>query len=80
MRVIRASEIGAYAYCRKAWWHRLQGVQSENQTEMDAGTAYHAGHGGQVVMAGLLRFVAWLALLAALAFIAAAVTRMALGA
>jgi hypothetical protein len=43
MRVIRASEIGAYAYCRKAWWHRLQGVQSENQTEMDAGTAYHAG-------------------------------------
>ncbi len=48
--VIRASELGQYAYCAKAWWlGSVQGVPSINVREMDAGQAAHEQH-GQVVL------------------------------
>lgn len=63
--VIRASEIGSYLYCRRAWWYRKQGVKSENQAELDAGTELHRRHGRQVLAAGLLRTLGWILLLVA---------------
>ncbi|MFN8403750.1 MAG: hypothetical protein U0V48_09360 [Anaerolineales bacterium] len=35
--VIRSSDIGNYLYCRRAWWYKKQGVESENQAEMATG-------------------------------------------
>jgi hypothetical protein len=55
--LIRASEIGSYLYCRRAWWYRRQGMESENQAEMVAGSELHRRHGRQVLRAGLLRTV-----------------------
>ncbi len=49
-RVIRASEIGQYAYCARAWWlARVLGYRSSHQEAMDAGTAAHERHGRTVV-------------------------------
>ncbi|MBI3172336.1 MAG: hypothetical protein HYZ25_01355 [Chloroflexi bacterium] len=65
MPVIRASDIGNYLYCRRAWWYRKQGVPSENKAELAAGTDLHRRHGRKVLAAGLLRGAAMFLLLIA---------------
>ncbi len=48
-RIIRASEIGQYEYCARAWWlGRVLGYRSRNVEEMAAGAEEHASHGQQV--------------------------------
>jgi hypothetical protein len=67
MRVIRASEIGEYVYCHRAWWlHHIQGLASANVREMAAGTAAHAGHGRLVGLAAALRTLALLLVVGAI--------------
>ena len=65
MKPIRASEIGTYLYCRRAWWYRLYGQESINQAEMAAGTELHRQHGRQVLAAGLMRTIGFILLLIA---------------
>jgi len=74
MRTIRASEIGLFLYCRRAWWYSRQGIESANQAELSAGTEYHRRHGRQVLFSGILRAAGWFLLLAALALAAALLT------
>ena len=64
--VLRASEIGTYLYCRRAWWYRKEGVESENRAEMATGTELHRRHGRKVLASGLLRTLSLLLFLAAL--------------
>jgi hypothetical protein len=53
--IIRASEIGEYVFCRRAWWlHHIQGLESENRAPMDAGAARHVQHGHAVQRADTL--------------------------
>jgi hypothetical protein len=66
MAPIRASEIGSYLYCARAWWYQRQGLQSSNQAELTGGTKLHHQHGRTILAAGLLRGLALLLLLAAL--------------
>jgi CRISPR/Cas system-associated exonuclease Cas4 (RecB family) len=72
--VIRASEIGSYLYCRRAWWYRKQGVESENQAELAAGTELHHQHGRKVLAAGMLQLVGYVLLLTAIALLVVVVT------
>ena len=65
MKPIRASDIGIYLYCRRAWWYRVNGHASINQTEMALGTELHRRHGRQVLAAGLMRSLGFILLLAA---------------
>jgi hypothetical protein len=53
--VLRASDIGTYLYCRRAWMYRKNGVESENRAEMASGTELHRRHGRKVLAAGLFR-------------------------
>jgi len=66
MPVIRSSDIGNYLYCRRAWWYRKQGYESENQAELASGTELHRKHGRKVLLSGLLRTLGFLLLLVAL--------------
>lgn len=71
-RVIRASEIGAYRYCKRNWWYRRKGVEPTNQAEMERGAGFHHRHGRTVLAARLVRSAGWVLLLAALVLLAAA--------
>ena len=67
-RVIRASEIGRYAYCARAWWlGSVEGLPSAHRREMAAGEAVHARHGWGV------RASLWLSRLAYVLLLLAAV-------
>ena len=67
--VIRASEIGEYVYCHRAWWlHRVQGLESANRVQMEAGTTKHVEHGRAVQRADAMRRIAIILFIAALFF------------
>jgi hypothetical protein len=66
MRTIRASEIGAYLYCHRAWWYLKTGVPAENQAEMAAGSELHIKHRRKTLELGCLRALAYILLLVAL--------------
>jgi len=67
MRVIRASEIGEYVFCHRAWWLRhMQGYESANVRELAEGTAVHAEHGRWVSATSAMRGLAILLFVAAL--------------
>jgi len=52
-RIIRASELGQYDFCAKAWWlGAVEGVPPDNAAELQAGTRWHAEHGRVVSRAG----------------------------
>lgn len=70
MAVIRSSDIGNYLYCRRAWWYHKQGLESENQAELAAGTELHHKHGRQVLASSLNRTLGFILLLAALVLLA----------
>ncbi|MEO8356967.1 MAG: hypothetical protein ABI621_13730 [Chloroflexota bacterium] len=66
MSVIRSSDIGSYLYCRRAWWYRKQGLESENKAELAAGTELHQKHGRQVVASTLTRSAGFILLMIAI--------------
>ena len=70
--VIRASEIGEYAYCAHAWWlRRVKGRRSANVAAMERGQARHRAHGRQVEGYHLRRRLARIILLLAVAVLLA---------
>jgi CRISPR/Cas system-associated exonuclease Cas4 (RecB family) len=71
MPIIRASEIGSYLYCHRAWRYHKDGVESENQSEMAAGTELHRQHGRKTLSALLLRTIGMILLLAAILMLVA---------
>lgn len=71
MPIIRASDIGTYLYCRRAWWYKRQGVASANQGELAAGTQLHARHGRQVLASSITRNIGLFLLMVALVLLVA---------
>jgi CRISPR/Cas system-associated exonuclease Cas4 (RecB family) len=75
MRTIRASEIGAYRYCRRAWWYQRQAMPNDNQENLTAGQELHEKHGRFVMASSCLHALAYLFLLLALMAAAAWITQ-----
>ncbi len=71
MRTIRASELGTYLYCARAWGYARKGYPSANEDRMQAGIAYHEEHGREVFTIRLLKLAGWALLLLALTALAA---------
>lgn len=63
MKTIRASEIGSFLYCRRAWWYQRQGFESQNLESLQGGLEIHNRHGRAVVTSGCLKTAAYLCLL-----------------
>lgn len=76
--VLRASEVGRYMYCARAWWlQRVVGCTPRNAAELERGVERHEAHGLGVVRAGRqAAWAGWLAL-AAVALLAAFVLTLA---
>ncbi len=76
MRTIRASELGTWLYCQRAWWYQRQGAESSNRQVMEAGTDEHRQHTINVANARLLQFAGWAFLLGALVLLAILLTKI----
>ena len=67
--IFRASEIGEYVFCHRAWWlHRVQGLESANRAQMQAGTAQHIEHGHAVQRADWMQRAAIIFFVVAIIF------------
>lgn len=66
--LVRASDIGAWAYCRRAWYlANVRGVAHARPDVLQRGTEAHTHHGQQVRRAGKLqRAGIWLIILGVL--------------
>jgi hypothetical protein len=66
--LVRASDIGLWAYCHRAWWlAKVKGAPHRNPAVLEAGVTVHAAHGGQLVRARRLQRVGRLLIAAAVA-------------
>ena len=69
--IIRASEVGEYVYCTRAWWlRRVEGLEPDARERLEHGMILHHRHGlkvaGSRIMLGvavLLVFMAFILLL-----------------
>lgn len=65
--VIRASEIGEYIYCTRAWWlHRVAELEPEGHERRERGTMLHQRHGRAVAGSRVLLLVALILIMVAL--------------
>lgn len=68
--VIRASEVGEYVYCARAWWlRRVAGLEPADRERREHGAALHRRHGQALAGSNLLIVVAGALLVAALALL-----------
>jgi len=59
-RIVRASEVGLYTYCARAWWlSQVKGHRSAHRAAMATGEAAHQTHGRAVVGYHRLRQTAY---------------------
>ncbi len=66
---LRASEIGHFRYCARAWWYARQGEPSTNWRELEAGSQAHMSLARRVQRWMAIRRFALVLLLAGIALI-----------
>ena len=64
-RTIRASEIGTFIFCQRAWWYQRRKVKPLNQDELTDGSSYHSAHWLQSKSVSPLWSIAWVLLIVA---------------
>ena len=69
MRAINASELGSYAFCKRAWYYQNRGEKNANQAAMNEGSRLHGKQARQVAVSLILFVLGLLILLAALILI-----------
>jgi len=65
-RTIRASEIGSFLYCQRAWWYQRNKEPTINVTELAGGQEFHRRHLSLARAAVFLKAAAWILLFIAL--------------
>jgi hypothetical protein len=64
--MIRASEIGTYQFCRRAWWYQLQGYEPDNQADLTRGSDIHEQHGKKLLVSNCVQYLAYGSILLAI--------------
>lgn len=60
---VRASDIGAWVYCRRAWWlANVQGAQHEHPGDLARGVVAHESHGRGLLFSQRARYAGMIAL------------------
>lgn len=67
MKNIKASEIGTFMYCNRAWSFQKAGVDSANKPGMKAGTRNHRQHLAVVHMSHYTKYAAYILIALSLA-------------
>lgn len=71
--VIRASEVGEYMYCARAWWlRRVAQLEPVGRERREYGTTLHQRHGRAVASSRMLLILAMALALAAVALLVVA--------
>jgi len=65
-RTVRASEIGAFIFCQRAWWYQRNRQATLNTKELAAGSEFHHRHFGRVRAARFLQVAGRVAIFIAL--------------
>ena len=65
-RTIRASEIGTFLYCQRAWWYQRKKIPPINVGELAAGQDFHYLHIQQSRSAKILKTLAWILVLSSI--------------
>lgn len=73
-RLIRASAIGAFAFCERAWGYAAQGEPSERVPEIEAGEHHHVRRLRRATWSVPLRRAGFACLILAVAALAIALT------
>lgn len=73
--LVRASEIGLWAYCHRAWWlASVQGAAHQNPQRLTRGAEQHAFHSKRMLHAQRIQRIGlWLFLLALILLIAGSI-------
>ncbi len=67
-RLIRASEVGEYVFCHRAWWLRaVAGLTPEKRERLARGTRLHRSHGTRVALSRVLLLAGLVVLIVSLA-------------
>ena len=69
-RTVRASEIGSFIYCQRAWWYQRQGFEPINRAELAAGSEFHNNLADQARTAIVISVLGWMLAFAAVVLFA----------
>lgn len=68
-RTVRASEIGSFVFCQRAWLYQRRDKEPLNKDELAAGSSFHNLHARQARSVGLVQLIAWFLIFSALVFL-----------
>jgi hypothetical protein len=77
--MLRASELGSFLYCQRAWGYGKQNTPSSQVGKQNAGSLWHDRHSRNTLGAGCLRTAGYLFVLSSFVLAAIKITMLVLG-
>lgn len=69
MRIVRASEIGQFLYCQRAWWYAVIEEETVSSPFTDSGILHHQKKQRLLLFSNFFRIIAFILILAGVGFL-----------